>query len=145
MTTVYVANKGVHNSPFDVYPASLDGKTMETVTLEKGNDGSTRVKINQIQKTITCFGAYHESRGITYLEHTDWELIEKFYGKHYVTIKSGSIRCFKSLNEAEKYLKDPDTRAIDLGNNRLVDKDLTVIDPSKGEMYSEDFQNKVVA
>ncbi len=145
MTTVYVANKGVHNSPFDVYPASLDGKTMETITLEKDNNGANRVKINQVLKTITCFGAYHESRGITYLEHTDWELIEKFYGKHYVSIKSGAIRCFKTLAEAEKYLKDPDTKAIDLGNKRLVAKDLTVVNPSKGECYSEDFQNKVVS
>ncbi len=144
MTTVYIANKGTHNYPFDVYPTSLDGKTMDTVTLEKGEHGN-RVKMNQILKTITCFGQYHPSRGITYLEHTDWELIEKFYGKDHVLIRSGAIKCFKSLNEAEKYLKDPDTKLIDLGNSKLVDKDLTVVDPSKGEIYSEDFKSKVVA
>lgn len=144
MTTIYVANKGVHNYPFDVYPPSLDGKTMETVVLEKDANGAGRVKINQVLKTITCFGAYHESRGITYLEHTDWELIEKYYGKNHVLIKSGAIKMFKTLNEAEKYLKDPDTKLIDLGNNKLTDKDLTIVDPSKGFAYNEDFKNKVV-
>lgn len=143
MTTVYVANKGFHNYPFDVYPASLDGKTMETVTLEKGNDGANRVKINQVLKTITCFGAYHESCGITYLEHTDWELIEKFYGKNHVLLKSGAIKCFKTVEEAEKYLKDPDTQLIDLGNNKLTEKDLTVIDDSKGPAYESSIKNQV--
>lgn len=143
MTTVYIANKGKHNYPFDVYPPSLDGKTMETITLEKDDHGGNRVKVNQVLKTITCFGAYHPSRGITYLEHTDWELIEKFYGKEHVLIKSGALKCFKNVIDAEKYLKDPDTQLIDLGNNRLTAKDLTIVDPSKGVAYSDDIQNKV--
>ncbi len=142
--TVYVANKDVHNYPFDIYPPALDGKTMETVTLEKSNDGASRVKINQVQKTITCFGAYHESGGITYLDAADWELIEKFYGKQHVLLKSGAIKMFKTLNEAEKYLKDKDTQMIDLGNNRLVAKDLEMVDPSQGFAYNSDLKNKVV-
>ena len=140
---IYVANKGTHNYPFDVYPASLDGKTMETVTLEKDGNNAPRVKINQILKTITVFGIYHESRGITHLDEQDWALIEKYYGHSHVLLKSGAVKSFKKLEEAEKYLKSSDTSLIDLGNNRLTAKDLTIVDNSKFA-FNEDFKNKVV-
>ena len=139
---IYVANKGTHNYPFDVYPSSLDGKTMETVVLEKDGNNAPRVKINQVLKTITIFGSYHESRGITYLDEQDWALIEKYY-KNHVLFNSNAIKAFKKLDEAEKYLKSPDTQLIDLGNKRLKAKDLTIVDNNKFA-YNEDFKNKVV-
>ena len=144
MSTVYVANKGVHNYPFDIYPTSLDGKTMETISVLKGADGSApTVRPNQVMKTITVYGAYHESRGITHLDAQDWELVEKFYGKNHVLLKSGAVKCFKSSDEAEKYLKNTDTQLIDLGNNRLTAKDLEV--KKKTDFaYNEDIKNKVV-
>jgi hypothetical protein len=143
MTTVYVANKNCQNIPFDIYP-SVDGKTMSTFQLDVGSKGEVRFMPQQVMKTITIFGAYHESRGVTYLDSDDWDLIEKFYTKNHVTLKSGAIKCFKTAIEAEKYLKDKDTQLIDLGNTKLTEKDLTIIDNTKFA-YNEDFKNKVVS